>query len=100
MGYYIECQRNTGKAKQIFDSLPDAKIETGPFFDETGKRVGVCVVENGPFDAAAIAFSKREMEAFSGTARDFRRRTWLSLPRETVIQVCPAVEKHLPEIKA
>lgn len=85
MGYYIQ---------QLVD-LYDARIEVGPYFDATGKRVSICVVENGLF----IAFSEDEMKAFCGrdTGRQ-RPRTWLSLPRETVIQLCPFVKEVLPKI--
>lgn len=93
MGYYIETPHSQRKAQQIVD-LHNAKIELGPFFDPTGDRVGICVVENGPFDAAAVAFSKEEMEAFSGN--DGRAKTWLSLPKETVIKICPKVTHVLP----
>lgn len=95
MGYYIEVPENKRKAKQLVD-LHSAKIEPGPFFDPTGERVGICVVENPMFDAAAIAFSESEMQVFAEP--DGRRRTWLSLPREKVIELCPNVEKFLARV--
>lgn len=97
MGYYIEVPHPRNKARQLVD-LYDAKIELGPFFDETGKRIGICVVENGPFDAAAIAFSKREMQEFADDDTG-RPITWLSLPREIVIKLNPPVERALAPIQ-
>lgn len=38
----------------------------------------VCVVENGPFDAAGYAYSEREFEAMSYP--DGRRKKWLVYP--------------------
>jgi len=39
----------------------------------------VCVVNNGPFDAAAYAYSEGEMEAFNDSG-DYRPKTWLIYP--------------------
>lgn len=40
----------------------------------------VCVVANGPFDAAAYAYNKAEMEAFQDPS-DERPKVWLRHPR-------------------
>lgn len=37
----------------------------------------VCVIENGPFDAAGWCYNHREFVEFQETPRDRRRRTWL-----------------------
>lgn len=47
-----------------------------------GKGV-VCVVNNGPFDAAAYGYSESEVAAFFSTAHDRRPRTWLVLDKAT-----------------
>jgi hypothetical protein len=93
MGFYIEVPKPRQKAQQLVD-VHNARIETGKFFDPTGERVGICVVENGPFDAAGIAFNAREAEEFA--YEDGRPRTWLSMPREAVVKACPQVESLLP----
>ena len=46
----------------------------------------VCLVDNGPFDAAAVAFSQREIEAFSQPT-DFRPKWWFKVPREKLYTV-------------
>lgn len=94
MGYYIETPQPIRKAQQLVD-LHNARIETGPFFDPTGERVGICVVENGPFDAAGIAYCEEEAHKFNRSG-DHRPKTWLSLPREPVVKLCPDVERMLP----
>ena len=45
----------------------------------------VCVVENGPFDAAAFMYSQKEMEEFNDP-NDFRPKTWLIV--EDAEQLC------------
>lgn len=95
MGYYIETDSASGKAAYLREVF-GAQYESGPYFDRSGKRVGICVVNNGPFEAAGIVFSDGEKEAFS-LPDDPRPKIWLSLDRATTIKLCPKVEKHLPE---
>lgn len=38
----------------------------------------ICVVQNGPFDAAAYVQDERDLQDFSDTSQDDRPRTWLS----------------------
>ena len=79
MGYYIN-QNSKG------DSLPssgkvEALIADGATLVES-ELIGVwqpnlvCVVNNGPFEAAGYAYSEEEMKAFS-QANDPRPKTWL-----------------------
>ena len=76
MGYYIN--QINGK------SLP-ARNKTQALINEGAVKIDepiefcenlVCVVENGPFDAAAYAFSKGEMKNFQ-IPSDYRLKTWL-----------------------
>lgn len=100
MGFYLPCKQDLDKAGQLVTDH-FARLEAGPYFDPTGKRVGICVVQNGAFDAAGIAFSQEEANVFAGpdSQSPHRRRTWLSLPRETIIELCPSVEKFLPKLQ-
>lgn len=97
MGYYIETEACTGKVKAILNAAPGSFIMDDPCFDSTGRSVTVCVVDNGPFEAAAVAFSKDELEVFANP-NDFRPKTWLSVPRAEAIKLCPHVEHMLPPL--
>ena len=69
MGYYIEVPVSKGKAKQIADLyramiLPDrpdsfSKIPAGMAL--------ICVVDNGPWEAAALCYSEAEFNTFSAS---------------------------------
>jgi len=98
MGYYIETKSPKNKAASIA-AVAGAKLESEPFFDPTGQRVGVCVVDNGPFEAAAICYSEREKVDFTEPS-DTRPKQWLSLPRSVAIDLCPRVEGALPPLQA
>lgn len=78
MGYYINSTSKgvrlpaKGKANQlIFDGAKRVKNE----FQENL----VCVVDNGPFEAAAYAFSEDEFNAFNDPD-DNRNKEWLVYP--------------------
>ena len=103
MGYYIETPPlNKNKADALLVAFPDKvkEVPHAPKFDATGKTVAVCVVDNGPFEAAAIAYSPSELAAFSCDPSDTRPKRWLTMPREIVVGLNPAVEPRLPKVSA
>lgn len=79
MGLYLNAPRPQGKAKWLVEQH-GATILPFPAFRQ-GDEVTVCVVDNGPFEAAGVAFSQREFAMFNDPD-DFRRKVWLSLPFE------------------
>ncbi len=84
MGFYL--QGPDPKADYLLATYPDFQevtpIEAGlSVMDED--RAIVVVVANGPFDAAAFAFSENEFEEFT-RADDPRPRRFLSGPRDLV----------------
>lgn len=92
MGYYIETPNPTNKAQQIKDR--DGAVDATPAWPPPAGMVLVCVVENGPFDAAAIAFCEEEMDYFNSPG-DFRKKHWLHLAKEKAIQRCPTARRYL-----
>lgn len=52
----------------------------------TTTEVPVCLVDNGGFTAAAVAFDKHELKAFSDPA-DPRYKVWYMVPREEARKV-------------
>lgn len=97
MGFYLQTPVNKGKAKYLIDHH-DAQLLLTPVF-LTGDKIAVCVVDNGPFEAAGVAFSAEEMAVFmspdSGPIQ--RPRVFLKVPRSEVIKLCPKVEARLPK---
>jgi hypothetical protein len=93
MGYYIETEYNLHKADQLLEAHAEIKEVKQPIFDTTGQTVNVCVVQNGMFDACAVAYNEDEMNAF--LPFDGRPKRWLVLPRKLVIELCPSVEGRL-----
>jgi hypothetical protein len=87
MGYYIETAFNLAKDLQLIDNF--GAVVTTPDLPEDKTKVLVCVVQNGPFDAAGVVFNEFELRAFTDPDDD-RRRTWLLMDRDIVVELCPA----------
>jgi len=92
MGYYIE----TGELKLKYlwieqymkgKILPKDQILT----NKSNDNVPVVVVSNGPFEAAGIAYSEREWEAFN-LPDDFRPKKYLLVPKEEIVKQNPKHE--------
>lgn len=79
MGYYIECSRPKGKATEIIEALDGIEIsddEAEMIIREDLGGAIICVVDNGPFEAAAYCYNLDEFRQFS-RPDDKRRKTWL-----------------------
>lgn len=77
MGFYIEVPQPKGKAQQLAD-LHGATITLRPTTLEhvpEGLAL-ICIVDNGPFEAAALCHSAEEFDAFSDP-NDPRPRQWM-----------------------
>jgi hypothetical protein len=88
VGLYIETGKARGKADDLI-AMYDAEEITQPEsfvqVQDTGKAL-VCVVANGPFDAAAFAYDQKEFDEFTDPT-DPRPKRWLLIDRETVVRV-------------
>ena len=93
MGYYIEVPKNKGKAQQIVE-LYGGRIALRPpsFEDITPDEAIICVVDNGPFEAAAFCFDQRELRDFS--FYDGRPRTWVIMNRQKACKLTGYEEKE------
>lgn len=96
MGYYIETPSNHGKADWLIKEHGAVEVLFPVPFWSTNDRdeVTVCVVDNGPFEAAAIACDEKELERFKREP-DPRPKRWLILPRAKVLELCPKVKEVL-----
>ena len=60
-------------------------------FDFTGNDWPVCLVDNGMFTAAAIAFNNEELQVF--LQEDGRPKVWLLVSREKLVPYCEYAAK-------
>ena len=80
MGYYIEVPKNKGKAQQIVDLYGARIVNQRPTFTDLKEDEAIiCVVDNGPFEAAAFAFNHQELMEFARP--DGRPKIWLIMDR-------------------
>lgn len=90
MGYYIETEVVKEKAEWLRLNLGGIALTGKP--NHVGPEyVPVCVVDNGSFEAAAIAFNEKEADEFDDKD-DKRKREWLIIRREDAVRMCPHVE--------
>jgi hypothetical protein len=94
MGFYIEVPENLHKADQI-KHLHGAEIVIAPTWPPPQGKVYVCVVENGFFDAAGVAYNEDEFHCFEYQLDDLRPRTWLLMDRAKIIELIPRIEGML-----
>lgn len=62
MGFYIEVPHPLNKVQQILDRFEGARVVERParFRDIPEGKVLICVVSNGPFDAALICYDEEQ----------------------------------------
>lgn len=91
MGYYIETGTLKGKAKILCEKHQGESCSNN--FPPPDGRILVCVVDNGPFEAAAIIPDEREFDAFNDD--DGRSRRWLHLNESKAKELCPRFANKL-----
>lgn len=82
MGYYIETGHNLNKTNWLRINHGAQLMLCPPptFADVPDGAALICVVDNGPFEAAAYIYNQRELEAFDDP-RDIRRKWWLLMDK-------------------
>jgi hypothetical protein len=82
MGYYINPTNGTKEAwlnqYGMLITMADAKLY------KAGAKVVVCLVDNGMFTAAGIAYDDRERDAFA--IPDGRRKKWYLVRRTLLVR--------------
>lgn len=96
MGYYVNPEgkfKSGEKEKWLFANgraVPDGDL---PAWEEISKdKAMVCLINNGVFTAAAIAFKESEYHVF--LTPDGRPRIWFSVDREKLTTVSDVEMKH------
>jgi hypothetical protein len=81
MGYYIQTESEKAKANQLVATRGATMLLSAPKWEDIPPdKALICVVDNGPFEAAGLVYSKNELEDFSET-RTSRRRWWLYMDK-------------------
>ena len=84
MGFYIQGPQS-GKAKFLQAKHDCIEIPQPKSFDEIEADLAlICVVDNGPFEAAGYCFSPGEFKIFTDP-EDHRPKTWLLMNVEKII---------------
>lgn len=89
MGTYLN---HTGKRPlRALGKAADLTLDTGatrvapPVFPPADGKTLICVVSNGPFEAAAVCDTEREFRAFREP--DGRYKVWLEMDSATVAEL-------------
>ena len=93
MGYYIETEAAKNKAKWLVEHAGGVIVQQATP-TPTHDSIPVVVVDNGPFEAAGIAYDQEELRAFTDPF-DPRPKTIVMVPCDNVIKLCPRVESKL-----
>lgn len=94
MGFYINPERTVWGTREDWLTVFGEPVPAPTWPPEPG-IVLVCLVDNGPFTAAAVAYCEQEFKEFLPSQNDPRSRTWFAVPKVDVIQVCPEVAEVL-----
>ena len=87
MGFYIQGPQS-GKAKFLQTKYDCIVIPQPKSYAEIEADLAlICVVDNGPFEAAAYCFSQGEFEAFT-LPSDRRTKTWLLMDKQQAELLC------------
>lgn len=97
MGLYIN-PKNTSKEQWLLDNSTNVFLQAPnnlkmiPY-----NHVLVCLVNNGPFRAAAVIYSNDELKAFANPS-DGREKTWHIVSLEKIKEVCPNYKSFMGDV--
>lgn len=94
MGYYVNPDLDTWGSKEGWLTVFGEEVANPEWPPQEGK-VLVCLVDNGPFTAAAICYCEQEFNDFRSTLNDPRLKEWYAVDKVDIVQVCPEVEERL-----
>ncbi len=94
MGQYIQTPDHLDKAQQLIDLYSADPIPPPISFNPPEDKVMVCVVQNGPFDAAAICYDIEEFLEFTQDTSG-RPVSWMLMDKSKVLELVPKVKDLL-----
>ena len=95
MGYYIDPKTMSKEAWLAEHGTEVSLNAINLDFDRLApKEVVVVLMDNGPFTAVGIAYSKEELEVFTSPT-DYRFKQYFIVGRQDILDVCPEVEGML-----
>lgn len=80
MGYYIDPADGSSKESWLLANATPITAEEARHFNFNEDKLPVCLVNNGLFTAAGIAYDARERDAF--IEPDGRPKQWFSVKRD------------------
>jgi hypothetical protein len=91
MGYYIN---PPGKSKEQWLHENGTRLGESPpnTWLSNDDEVAVCLVDNGPFTAAAVCWYSGELEIFKRSEKDRRYKVWYYVPRKKILQLMPELK--------
>ncbi len=83
MGYYIEVPNVKGKAQQVIDIHGAELLVRAPLSlsDIPPDKAVICVVDNGPFEAAGFMYSEMELQYFRSEVPGRSPHQWLTMDK-------------------
>ena len=84
MGYYIDPE---DMSKEEFLVRKGLILDEAPVVHEADDRTAVCLINNGPFTAAGIMFSKNELAEFTNP-KDYRPKQWYMVKNSDLAPFC------------
>ena len=87
MGYYIQGpSKNKGAfLEEEYNARECSQIEAFVHIEDLDE-IGVCVVDNGSFEAAALCYNKKEFIVLSNP-RDLRPKKWYLMNRDKACEL-------------
>lgn len=88
MGFYFNNGQNKGKGEALVrehGAREVSQIEAALYVG-SDTHAAICVVNNGPFEAAALAFDKAEYDVFADPL-DHRPKKWYALDKQTAYRL-------------
>lgn len=93
MGFYIETSEMKNKAEWLKKNAGAIYLSGRPT-EVNPDYVPVCVIDNGQFEAAGIAFDEQEAKSFDDKD-DKRKKQWMLIGVDNAVRLCPKVGRHI-----